>query len=82
MRTLVVYGTKRAGTFGIAEMIGDALTAAGIETDVRPAERRTARRRPRRRQGWSSPAGVSSNTGWRSASAVKSATGESLLARK
>jgi menaquinone-dependent protoporphyrinogen oxidase len=40
MRALVVYGTKRAGTFGIAEWIGDALTEAGIETDVRPADHR------------------------------------------
>lgn len=40
MRALVVYGTKRAGTFGIAEWIGDALTEAGIQTDVRPADQR------------------------------------------
>lgn len=40
MRALVVYGTKRAGTFGIADMVGDALIAAGIETDVRPANHR------------------------------------------
>ena len=40
MRALVVYGTKRAGTFGIAEWIGDTLTEAGIETDVRPADHR------------------------------------------
>lgn len=40
MRALVVYGTKRAGTFGIAEWIGDTLTEAGIQTDVRPADRR------------------------------------------
>jgi hypothetical protein len=33
MRALVVYGTKRAGTFGIAEWIGDTLTEAGIQTD-------------------------------------------------
>ena len=33
MRALVVYGTKRAGTFGIAEWIADTLTelqAAGV----------------------------------------------------
>ena len=40
MRALVVYGTKRAGTFGIAEWIGDTLTEAGIETDIRPANQR------------------------------------------
>jgi len=40
VRALVVYGTKRAGTFGIAEWIGDTLTESGIETDVRPAEHR------------------------------------------
>ena len=33
-------------------------------------------------QRWSAPVGVSSNTGWRCASAVKSAAGESLLALK
>ena len=42
MRVLVVYGTKRAGTFGIADMIGDHLTEAGIDTDVRPADHRVA----------------------------------------
>lgn len=40
MRALVVYGTKRAGTFGIAEWIADTLTEAGIQTDVRPADQR------------------------------------------
>ena len=40
MRALVVYGTKRAGTFGIAEWIADTLTEAGIQTDVRPTDQR------------------------------------------
>jgi menaquinone-dependent protoporphyrinogen oxidase len=40
MRVLVVYGSKRAGTFGIADMIGDALTEAGVEAEVRPGNHR------------------------------------------
>jgi menaquinone-dependent protoporphyrinogen oxidase len=40
VRVLLVYGTERAGTSGIAEIIGDTLAAAGIEADVRPAEHR------------------------------------------
>ena len=37
MRVLVVYGSKRGGTAGLAEMIGDALVADGLTVDVRPA---------------------------------------------
>ena len=38
MRVLVVYGSKRGGTAGLAEMIGDALVADGLTVDVRPAQ--------------------------------------------
>lgn len=37
MRVLVVFGSKRGGTAGLAEMIGDALTKAGCEAVVAPA---------------------------------------------
>lgn len=37
MRILIAYGSKRGGTAGLAEMIGDELTAAGLHTVVRPA---------------------------------------------
>src|SRR6266511_1142169 len=37
MRVLVAYGTKMGGTAGIAEMLGDALSTAGLQVDVRPA---------------------------------------------
>jgi menaquinone-dependent protoporphyrinogen oxidase len=37
MRVLVVYGSKRGGTAGLAGMIGDALIADGLTVDVRPA---------------------------------------------
>ena len=37
MRALVAYGSKRGGTAGLAQMIGDALSAHGVDTDVRPA---------------------------------------------
>lgn len=37
MRVLIAYGSKRGGTAGLAEMIGDELAAAGMETVVRPA---------------------------------------------
>jgi menaquinone-dependent protoporphyrinogen oxidase len=37
MRVLVVYGSKRGGTAGLAEMLGDALVAEGLTVDVRPA---------------------------------------------
>jgi menaquinone-dependent protoporphyrinogen oxidase len=40
MRVLVAYGTKMGGTAGIAEMVGDALTAAGLQVHVRPASER------------------------------------------
>ena len=37
MRVLVVYGSKRGGTAGLAEMIGEALVAEGLTADVRSA---------------------------------------------
>jgi menaquinone-dependent protoporphyrinogen oxidase len=37
MHVLVVYGSKRGGTAGLAEMIGEALVANGLTVDVRPA---------------------------------------------
>ena len=37
MRVLVAFGSKRGGTAGLAAMIGDALTEAGYEAEVRPA---------------------------------------------
>jgi menaquinone-dependent protoporphyrinogen oxidase len=37
MRVLVVYGSKRGGTAGLAQMIGEALIADGLSVDVRPA---------------------------------------------
>ena len=36
MRVLVAYGSKMGGTAGIAELVGDALTDAGFQADVRP----------------------------------------------
>ena len=39
MRVLIVYGTKRGGTAGLAEMIGEELDEAGLETAVCPARR-------------------------------------------
>jgi menaquinone-dependent protoporphyrinogen IX oxidase len=39
---LVAYGTKMGGTAGIAEMLGDALTTAGLQVDVRSASDRAA----------------------------------------
>ena len=36
-RILVAYGSKRGGTAGLAAMIGDASTEAGIEVSVSPA---------------------------------------------
>lgn len=41
MRVLVVYGSKRGGTAGLAEMVGRALVGEGIEVDVRPAKVRS-----------------------------------------
>jgi menaquinone-dependent protoporphyrinogen oxidase len=40
MRFLVVYGSKRGGTAGIATMIADALNASGHVADVRNAGER------------------------------------------
>jgi len=37
MRALVVYGSKRGGTAGLAEMIGSALIAEGLTAEVRSA---------------------------------------------
>ena len=37
MRVLVIFGSKRGGTAGLADMIGDALTEAGCEAVVCPA---------------------------------------------
>ncbi|MBN1205386.1 MAG: flavodoxin [Myxococcaceae bacterium] len=37
MRVLVTYGSKRGGTAGLAEMLGEALAAQGLQVDVRPA---------------------------------------------
>jgi menaquinone-dependent protoporphyrinogen oxidase len=37
MRVLVAYGSRMGGTRGIAELVGDALTDAGFQVDVRPA---------------------------------------------
>ena len=37
MRVLIAYGSKRGGTAGLAEMIGDELEAAGLDTVVKPA---------------------------------------------
>jgi menaquinone-dependent protoporphyrinogen oxidase len=40
MRVLVTYGTKMGGTAGIAEMVGDALAAEGLQVHVRSASER------------------------------------------
>jgi menaquinone-dependent protoporphyrinogen oxidase len=37
VQVLIAYGSKRGGTAGLAEMIGDELTAAGLGTVVKPA---------------------------------------------
>lgn len=37
MRVLIVYGSKRGGTAGLAAMIGNALEAAGVTAEVAPA---------------------------------------------
>lgn len=34
MRALVAYGSKRGGTAGLAQMIGDELSAAGLDAEV------------------------------------------------
>ena len=38
MRVLVVYGSKRGGTAGIARMVGGALRGAGIDAEVRSGD--------------------------------------------
>lgn len=40
MKGLVVYGSKRGGTEGLAQMVGQTLTEQGIEVTVRPAATR------------------------------------------
>lgn len=37
MRALVVFASKRGGTEGLARMIGDAVSARGVQADVKPA---------------------------------------------
>ena len=37
MQVLVVYGSKRGGTAGLAEMIGKELESRGVHADVEPA---------------------------------------------
>ena len=37
MRVLIAFGSKRGGTAGLADMIGDALRGAGCEAMVSPA---------------------------------------------
>ncbi len=37
MRVLIAFGSKRGGTAGLADMIGDALREVGCETVVSPA---------------------------------------------
>ncbi len=37
MKALVVYGSKRGGTEGLAQMVGQALTDQGIDVTVRSA---------------------------------------------
>ncbi|HZM57623.1 MAG TPA: flavodoxin domain-containing protein [Acidimicrobiales bacterium] len=39
MRILVAYGSKRGGTAGLAEMIGEGLETAGLGAVVQPARR-------------------------------------------
>jgi menaquinone-dependent protoporphyrinogen oxidase len=40
MRALVVHGSKRGGTAGLAEMVGQAFREAGHDADVRPGSER------------------------------------------
>lgn len=40
MKALVVYGSKRGGTEGLARMVGEALTDNGLEVTVRSAAER------------------------------------------
>ncbi len=37
MKVLIAYGSKRGGTAGLAQMIGDELRSQGFEASVRPA---------------------------------------------
>lgn len=37
MRVLVTYGSKRGGTAGVGQMLGQAFSAQGLQVDVRPA---------------------------------------------
>ncbi len=37
VQVLIAYGSKRGGTAGLAEMIGDELAAVGLKTAVKPA---------------------------------------------
>ncbi|MGA3215063.1 MAG: flavodoxin domain-containing protein [Acidimicrobiales bacterium] len=37
MEVLIVYGSKRGGTAGLAEMIGDELARSGLSSTVKPA---------------------------------------------
>ena len=39
MHTLVAYGSKRGGTAGLAEMIGEELGSAGVNAAVKPARK-------------------------------------------
>jgi len=39
MRVLVAYGSKRGGTAGLAQMIGDALIEDGLTVEVSPARK-------------------------------------------
>jgi menaquinone-dependent protoporphyrinogen oxidase len=39
MRVLVVFGSARGGTEGLAEMVGAELRSAGIDSDVLPANK-------------------------------------------
>lgn len=40
MKALVVHGSKRGGTAGLADMVGEALREQGFEVTVRPAAER------------------------------------------
>jgi menaquinone-dependent protoporphyrinogen oxidase len=39
VQVLVAYGSKRGGTAGLAEMIGDSLAGAGMQAEVHPARK-------------------------------------------
>ncbi len=38
MRVLIVFGSSRGGTAGLAQMVADALRDDGVEVDVAPAD--------------------------------------------